>query len=361
MWAMRHGVDMALLVGQALPDILDGLDISSDEEERPNRQGQGPRTRLRRVPTVLTAWWILINTRGVEDPTHILGRRFRQRYRVSYARFRELVDDASGWLDPDGNPVFPRPRDDNDLRTTPVAIKVMMALRWLATGAEFDVIGELAQTSETLARVSALTWCREFTSRRAVEWIAPPTGDDLRVQMHIFARCGHPGAVFSADVVHIGWDQCPSGEFSLHKGKEGFCTRAFQVSVTHLKRIVACTKGHPGARNDKTIVRYDQFILDIKEKRLWNGILWKLRKRDGTVYEVLGLYGIVDGGYHQWRCLQAVEKHAADEFSRAYSANGESVRKEWCLVDQVLYFFRGRFGAAPSLPSLPPSLPARRS
>lgn len=53
-----------------------------------------------------------------------------------------------------------------------------------------------------------------------------------------------------------------SGEYI---GKEKIATIAYEVVCTHHKRIISCTWGHPGARNDKTIVKYDNFIASVRK------------------------------------------------------------------------------------------------
>mmetsp|Transcript_1471 Transcript_1471/g.5292 ORF Transcript_1471/g.5292 Transcript_1471/m.5292 type:complete len:168 (+) Transcript_1471:3-506(+) len=167
----------------------------------------------------------------------------------------------------------------------------MTALRWLALGCPYDAIAEMAQTSETLVRITCQKWVHEFTTRCFGAWVRPPEGGDLAEQMEIFARCGFPGAVASADVVHIAWDQCPAGLKHENTGKGGFPTRAF---TTHSKRIIAVTAGHPGARNDKTITRYDGFIMGIKEGEIFQNLTFTLRKQDGSCTEERGAYVIVD-------------------------------------------------------------------
>ena len=190
-----------------------------------------------------------------------------------------------------------RPRSD-DKKTVfmEINLKVMIALRWLASGSDFDILGEISQTSETTARVSCLLWVEEFVKHMYAVWVHPPTGDDLKKSMAIYARLGFPGAAWSMDAVHVHWNKCPAGEFSKHKGKEAVPTLAYNVTVDYLKRILATTAGHPGAQNDKTIVRYDRFVADLRAGRTCQGMRYKLLKRDGTFLEPEKIYGLVDGG-----------------------------------------------------------------
>ena len=41
------------------------------------------------------------------------------------------------------------------------------------------------------------------------------------------------------------------------------------MTIDRNKKIISCTTGHPGARNDKTIVKFDEFITKINEDNLY--------------------------------------------------------------------------------------------
>ena len=41
-----------------------------------------------------------------------------------------------------------------------------------------------------------------------------------------------------------------------HKGKEGYPTLSYEVTVDHTKRIIAATTGFKGALNDKTVASF---------------------------------------------------------------------------------------------------------
>jgi hypothetical protein len=60
-----------------------------------------------------------------------------------------------------------------------------------------------------------------------------------------------------SDGVHLAWDNCPAPFLPLYKGKEGFPTLAFNVTVDHTRRVLAVHGAYLGARNDKTIARTD--------------------------------------------------------------------------------------------------------
>ena len=85
----------------------------------------------------------------------------------------------------------------------------------------------------------------------------PENEDDLETVATDFDKHGLPGCCGSMDVVHRGWDKCPSEFTPLFKGKECFPTVAFQVIVTHTKKVLHVSLGYPGAWNDKQIVKVD--------------------------------------------------------------------------------------------------------
>ncbi|CAM9164621.1 unnamed protein product [Discosporangium mesarthrocarpum] len=49
--------------------------------------------------------------------------------------------------------------------------------------------------------------------------------------MEAFHRLGFTDAVGSADVTHLSWNRCPVVDTRSYKGKEGFPTLAYEVTV----------------------------------------------------------------------------------------------------------------------------------
>ena len=50
----------------------------------------------------------------------------------------------------------------------------------------------------------------------------------------------------------------------MYKGKEGYPTVAYNVTVDHSKRVMAVHGAFPGARNDKTIARTDPAVRAVR-------------------------------------------------------------------------------------------------
>ena len=94
------------------------------------------------------------------------------------------------------------------------------------------------------------------------------------------------------------------------------CTQAKRVfhpwrhmrQVMHEPKIIseAVSSGHPGARNDKHIVRTDVAVLKFLQgngwlhSKVWNAVLMS---GAGNYQSFHGLYLICDGGYLRWPCL----------------------------------------------------------
>ena len=132
------------------------------------------------------------------------------------------------------------------------------------------------------------------------------------------------------------------------QGKEGYPTIAYEVVCDHTLRIMSCTRGHYGSRNDKTIVRFDGFISALRNKQIFGDISYELKKavvrEDGVpiviFVTVVGPYVIYDGGYHKWRVMQEPLKHAVDYIQVRWSKWVESVRKD---IERVFGIMKKRF------------------
>ena len=211
----------------------------------------------------------------------------------------------------------------------PLYLKLLAVLRVLGRGECFDSCCEDTNISAEALRVFFHWWIDKFVETTFQFEIREPIGEEINVVMKEFADVGIPGAVGSADCAHVRWDKCPAKFYSYFKGKEPYASIAYEVTVTHKKRIIAVSSGHYGSMNDKTIVRFDDFICRIKDKRLYDDIEFELYSAEGGVVKEKGLYLIVDGGYHKWRVLQCPYKHAADgSADKNWSERFESVRKD---------------------------------
>jgi hypothetical protein len=115
--------------------------------------------------------------------------------------------------------------------------------------------------------------------------------------MKEYELLGLPGTIGSVDVTHVILDKCPTEFTNLASGKEGKPSLAFQVVVSHGRRILNVNNAEFGSYNDKTISRIDPFVKDIMNGVKYNDVKYNMYTSDGVSHEVNGIHLICDGGY----------------------------------------------------------------
>ncbi len=98
----------------------------------------------------------------------------------------------------------------------------------------------------------------------------PKTTEQALPIAAVFSKHGIPGAVGSTDCTHIPWGRCPAAFVNNFTGKEGYPTVAYQITCDYHKRILWVIDGHPCSRNDKSIVRFDNFVMGIHRQEILN-------------------------------------------------------------------------------------------
>ena len=93
----------------------------------------------------------------------------------------------------------------------------------------------------------------------------PQTEEEFWHVLGRYERVGLPGCIGSIDCVHLIWNNCPVVITAQCKGKEKFPTLAFQVVVSHTRKILSCSPAFYGSVNDKTICRYDNVVNMMKK------------------------------------------------------------------------------------------------
>ena len=98
------------------------------------------------------------------------------------------------------------------------------------------------------------------------------------------------------------------------------------ASVLHSREIIHVDEWMPGHQNDKTQARHAVLFNRMKHRELHPERVYHLYDANGQLKPWRGIYIIVDGGFHQWRCLQAPLKHTSSD--GGWSKRLESVRKD---------------------------------
>ena len=281
-------------------------------------------------------WGRMLKNDRIKDPLDRKGGKlFRRRFRVPYPIFIRLVQITrdSDW--------FSEKKNCAGRQAAPLELKILSVLRVLGRGYCFDGVEELTLISAEVLRQFFHRFCFLFAKEKFADYCSHPTSEDeITTAMEVYTKLGLPGCIGSTDCVHVRWERCPAGQRSFHKGKEGYPTLSYEVTVDHTKRIMAATQGHPGARNDKTIVKFDGFVTNIHKRKLYPDVPYTLCDAQGHIIQEKGLYLIVDGGYHKWRCLQCPLKHTSKSNESLWSRWVESVRKD---VECTFGILKGRF------------------
>jgi Plant transposon protein len=117
------------------------------------------------------------------------------------------------------------------------------------------------------------TFWEKFVVELKDRWIYyPVTAADAANNLAVYARLGFPGAIGSVDCTHVRWLRCPAQLQNTYSGKEKRATVAYEVTVNHSGRCLLTSVGHPGSRNDKTTVKTDQLVMDLKDSKIFQDV-----------------------------------------------------------------------------------------
>jgi hypothetical protein len=200
----------------------------------------------------------------------------------------------------------------------------------LRKGCSWDLLYELSGISGEVHR----KWTHAFLEKMSKELYSvyvhgPRNSEELNKVTTLYAASGFPGCVGSTDCVHIRWDMCPAPWLSVFRnGKNSYASIAYEMTVDHTKRFQSTTIGHYGTTSDKTIVKFDGFVNQVRFDELFTEAEFKLQVRENLWIVEKGLYLLVDGGYHKWRIMQCPMKHTVIEEEIRWSEFAESVRKD---------------------------------
>ncbi len=112
-----------------------------------------------------------------------------------------------------------------------------------------------------------------------------------------YGVAGLPGCCGSIDVVHVKWANCPAGDFNRAKGKETFPSLGFECITDFNRRVLSIYGPHFGSRNDMDIVITDEYVHEVRSKRLFHDTHWSYYNHNGQVRQANGMwYGASLGG-----------------------------------------------------------------
>ena len=224
-------------------------------------------------------WWTMLEKGECKDPSNRQFLVFRRRFGIPFNLFKVIVERARTWSVNEGKSKLGDEVTDCIGNTgVPLELKILGALRMASKGCSFDAIAELSGMSiATMQKFFHQFWAK-FSELFRKEWIVYPTNAaEAADSLEVYRRLGFPGAVGSVDCTHVLWGRCPAQQHSAYSGKEKKPTVAYEVTVDHTRKILYVSIGHPGSRNDKTIVKTDEFVQKLKNKDILQDVEFELR------------------------------------------------------------------------------------
>jgi hypothetical protein len=234
----------------------------------------------------LSNWWVGY----IQDPHPeccLRSKSFQLRFRLPYEEFVKLLktmqedDDRSNvyfrrWktveLETNGGHRRPPPR-----KVSPIELLLLGTLRYLGRGWTFDDLEESTYISRDVHRCFFHKFCawgakvlypmhvKVPKTLQDLRVKVPKTLQDLRACEKEYSAAGFPGCVGSTDATHIPLEKLSIGLRQGHLGyKMSSTARTYNLTINHRRQILHSTTGHPGRWNDKTLVRFDSFMSELR-------------------------------------------------------------------------------------------------
>jgi hypothetical protein len=294
---------------------------------------------LRKVQSEKSIWYLAY----VKSPllSAKFYKRFRRRFRLPYAQFLELVEDARA-----GN-WFPRwmRSDAAGKSSSPLHLMILGALRYTGRGWTFDDVEEatgICQETHRQFYHEFITIGSTILFKKYV--VEPATNEEANNVMHEMKQAGLNGAVGSTDATHVVIEKCSHRLANNHLGgKMKHTARTYNMTVNHRRRILSTTTGHPSRWNDKTLIRFDKFVTGMKEGTKLEDVEFDLfEEKDSKIVKIKykGVWVIVDNGYLKWSVTIPPFKKTSDQREIRWSHWMESIRKD---VECAFGIMKGRW------------------
>ena len=153
------------------------------------------------------------------------------------------------------------------------------------------------------------------------------------------------GCIGSTDGCHVGMLNCPFQLMQFNMGcKLNMQTRTHNLTCNHRRRILHTTSCHPGRWCDKTLVRFDEFVMNVKHGMILPDHTFTLLSRgeDGSIVkkQFSGVWLMADNGHLGWSVTIPPFTSCKTHAQRRWSKWVESMRKD---VECTFGILKGRF------------------
>jgi hypothetical protein len=280
-----------------------------------------------------SSWWKLYCTSDRFGRTKKDQKSFRHRFRMPFREYKRFLDlaVAENWF-----PGVGKPDAAGKLGA------LLGAFRYLGRGWTFDDLQEATLISQERHRKFFHDFILVGSTVMFKKWVRQPVSpDEVRDCKAEFEEAGYPGAFYSTDATHIICEKISARLKINHSGgKAAQTTRVFNISVNHRRRILATSDGCPGRWNDKSVLRFDRFLCDIRSGKLYSNEVFSLYDAEGVLHEYRGGWGLSDNGYLKWSSLMPPLKESSNYADIRWSKWLESMRKD---VECTFGIMKGRW------------------
>jgi DDE superfamily endonuclease len=156
-------------------------------------------------------------------------------------------------------------------------------------------------------------------------------------------QAGFHGCVGSMDATHVLNERIHHAQRQSHTGfKMSGAARTYNITVNHHRQILSSTPGHPARWNDKTIVKFDEFLHSIRKLDAMQDNIFILLERRGSQVvkqKYRGVWVMVDNGYLPWAVTVPPFKDTNSRKELLFSKWLESLRKD---VECTFGILKGR-------------------
>lgn len=290
--------------------------------------------QMRQMAYTDTAWY----QNYVQSPnlsSKKFHKKFRRRFRCRYDSFQKHLKQVQD--DPMFQTWSKHNRDCCGNKPVPIELLLLGALRYIGRGWCLDDLEEATCIGEETHRRFIhvyITWGATSLYKEYVR--LPKDAQEAKEWSAEYTRAGFPGCLSSGDATHVGMLKC---QFKLKQymmsHKLDMPSRTYNIHVTHRRRILYTTSGHPARWNDMTLQLYDDYANKMKDGKMFGGdfIFTLLEGDEDSAEDIVyqGPWEIVDNGYLSWPTMVPPSKYYSTYPEMRFSKWIESIRKdvEW--------------------------------
>jgi len=284
--------------------------------------------------------------------------KFRRRFRLPYEQFLEIVAMAS--VSPILARWHPGNTDAIGAPCAPIELLVLASPRYIGRGWTFDDLEECTAISEEVLRVFFHRFIEFGGTTLFDKYVTSILLDNSLSEEQIlerandltkeFTQAGFNGCIGSTDACHVASERISNNVRQSHLSfKLPYTSRTYNMTVSHRRKILCTTTGHPARWNDKTLITFDELACALLQEG--KGAAKSLQKfpfwlygfdKDGHIekQKYKGAWLIVDNGFQAWVVLVPPSKVSISRKEIRWSQWLESLRKD---VECAFGILKGRW------------------